>query len=224
MKRLLAAILLLVPASAHGQALTGPVRAVDGDTLAMTGVRIRLFGIDAPEAAQTCDRGGEAWDCGREASDVLASLVAGKQVSCVQRDRDDYGRVVAICKAGNIDLSEAMAGSGHAIALTQFSDAYLAVADRARSLGIGIWGSHFEEPAAWRAAHPQPRPERRVLPPAADEPAMAAQVFATELYFRNCDEARAAGVAPMRRGEAGYRPQLDADNDGVACEPYRGRG
>jgi len=40
-------------------------------------------------------------------------------------------------------------------------------------------------------------------------------------YFANCDEARAAGVAPMYRLEPGYRPGLDGDNDGKACEPYR---
>ena len=38
--------------------------------------------------------------------------------------------------------------------------------------------------------------------------------------FRNCDEARAARVAPMHRGQPGYSPRLDADLDGVACEPY----
>lgn len=43
------------------------------------------------------------------------------------------------------------------------------------------------------------------------------------VYFRRCDDARAAGVAPIRRGQPGYRPALDRDGDGVACEPYRGR-
>lgn len=37
--------------------------------------------------------------------------------------------------------------------------------------------------------------------------------------YRNCDEARAAGAAPVRRGEPGYGPHLDRDNDGVGCEP-----
>lgn len=37
-----------------------------------------------------------------------------------------------------------------------------------------------------------------------------------------CDDARAAGTAPIYRDEPGYRPQMDGDNDGVACEPYRG--
>jgi hypothetical protein len=40
------------------------------------------------------------------------------------------------------------------------------------------------------------------------------------VYFRNCREARAAGVAPIARGRPGYRSQLDADDDGWACEPY----
>lgn len=42
-------------------------------------------------------------------------------------------------------------------------------------------------------------------------------------YWRRCDDARAAGTAPIYRGEPGYREGLDADNDGIACEPYRGR-
>jgi hypothetical protein len=39
------------------------------------------------------------------------------------------------------------------------------------------------------------------------------------VYYPNCDAARAAGVAPIHRGEPGYREGLDADNDGIACEP-----
>ena len=42
-------------------------------------------------------------------------------------------------------------------------------------------------------------------------------------HWRRCDDARAAGSAPIYRGEPGYRDGLDADNDGVACEPYRGQ-
>lgn len=36
---------------------------------------------------------------------------------------------------------------------------------------------------------------------------------------RNCDEARALGIAPIHRGQPGYAPHLDWDNDGIACEP-----
>ncbi|MEU0539209.1 excalibur calcium-binding domain-containing protein [Nocardia sp. NPDC005978] len=41
---------------------------------------------------------------------------------------------------------------------------------------------------------------------------------ADEVYYKNCAAARAAGAAPILRDEPGYRPALDRDNDGVACE------
>lgn len=40
----------------------------------------------------------------------------------------------------------------------------------------------------------------------------------TSVYFSSCAEARAAGAAPLYRGQPGYRAGLDRDNDGVACE------
>ena len=39
-----------------------------------------------------------------------------------------------------------------------------------------------------------------------------------DAYYPNCAAARAAGVAPIFRGQPGYRGRLDRDNDGVACE------
>lgn len=41
-------------------------------------------------------------------------------------------------------------------------------------------------------------------------------------YWARCDSARAAGTAPIYRGEPGYRSGLDGDSDGIACEPYHG--
>jgi hypothetical protein len=36
--------------------------------------------------------------------------------------------------------------------------------------------------------------------------------------FVNCDAARSAGAAPVRRGDPGYGSHLDRDNDGIGCE------
>ncbi|MGY2732637.1 excalibur calcium-binding domain-containing protein [Sphingomonas sp. UYP23] len=36
-----------------------------------------------------------------------------------------------------------------------------------------------------------------------------------------CNAARAAGTAPIYAGEPGYRPKMDGDSDGIACEPIR---
>ncbi|HEX8481972.1 MAG TPA: excalibur calcium-binding domain-containing protein [Allosphingosinicella sp.] len=46
---------------------------------------------------------------------------------------------------------------------------------------------------------------------------------AASVYFPGCNEVRAAGLAPLLRGEPGYRPEMDGDDDGIACEPHRGR-
>ena len=39
-----------------------------------------------------------------------------------------------------------------------------------------------------------------------------------EVYYKNCAAVEAAGKAPLRRGQPGYRSGLDSDGDGVACE------
>lgn len=48
-------------------------------------------------------------------------------------------------------------------------------------------------------------------PPPTDPPAQS-------VYYPNCTAAREAGAAPINQGEPGYRPELDGNSDGVACE------
>ncbi|WP_083241571.1 excalibur calcium-binding domain-containing protein [Methyloceanibacter stevinii] len=38
--------------------------------------------------------------------------------------------------------------------------------------------------------------------------------------YANCASPEAVGLAPARRGKPGYWTHLDADNDGVSCEPW----
>src|SRR5579871_3521633 len=49
---------------------------------------------------------------------------------------------------------------------------------------------------------------------------LRADPSAVDIYYSNCAAARAAGAAPIYAGQPGYRPGLDADNNGIACEPY----
>ncbi|WP_414826644.1 DUF1524 domain-containing protein [Arthrobacter sp. Soil763] len=67
------------------------------------------------------------------------------------------------------------------------------------------------KPAAAPAAAAVP------LPPAAATPAPAAADPAGA-YYANCAAVRAAGAAPIRRGQPGYSSRLDRDGDGVGCE------
>lgn len=59
-------------------------------------------------------------------------------------------------------------------------------------------------------------------PPAIEQDRADPAAVEQSVYYANCNEARAAGKAPLRTGEPGYRSALDADGDGIACEPYRG--
>lgn len=145
--------------AARAQVVTGPAQAGDGDSLTLTGTRIRLFGIDAPELNQTCDRAGDTWRCGEAAKAELAKLIEGKQVSCQARDTDAYGRLVATCRVGEVDLGDAMVGAGWATAFTQYGGDYVEAEARARKFKLGIWAANFETPANWRAAHPREAPK-----------------------------------------------------------------
>ncbi len=217
-------LLLALPASA--QQVSGPARAADGDSLDLSGISVRLFGVDAPELAQSCERGGASWACGKQAASKLASLVPGTSVMCEQKDIDDYGRIVATCRAGSIDLGGAMVDAGLAVALPHFSDRYVAAEARARAAGLGVWTGKFQMPADYRAAHPRPGQRTPGLSrdaARARAPDRAPSPAPSGVYFRNCKEAWAAGAAPLRRGQPGYRSEMDGDGDGIACEPYRGR-
>ncbi|MDH3770976.1 MAG: hypothetical protein OET79_08325 [Nitrospirota bacterium] len=79
--------------------LIGPAQAdavIDGNTLEIQGERVRLFGIDAFELAQTClDARGEPWRCGIEAKVALADLVQDHPVACRVMVEDLDGGYVA---------------------------------------------------------------------------------------------------------------------------------
>lgn len=127
--------------------LTGPARVVDGDTLEIGGLRVRLEGIDAPEAAQTCDRRhGGTWPCGNEATRFLASMIRGDTIDCQVAGRDAYKRILAICFAGAIDVNAAMVRHGMAWAFVKYSTRYAEQEKLAQSSATGIWQADAQPP------------------------------------------------------------------------------
>lgn len=209
--------------SAVAQDFSGNGRAVDGDSLFVDGREVRLFGIDAPEYRQTCRAGWNNWNCGADAAVALRALVDGRQLTCTPHDRDVYGRTVASCRSANGDIAAAMLEKGLAITLDNAPAALVAIANRSKASKTGIWASEFILPASYRAANPRSSAGSTVSHHAiASSPARPKPHVAT-VAFRNCAEARAAGAAPIRRGQPGYGAHLDGDGDGIACEPYRRR-
>ncbi|TCC08827.1 excalibur calcium-binding domain-containing protein [Kribbella soli] len=59
---------------------------------------------------------------------------------------------------------------------------------------------------------PTPTPTASTAVPSATPSSTPAVVY------RDCAEVRAAGKAPLYRGDPGYTPELDSNGDGIACE------
>jgi endonuclease YncB( thermonuclease family) len=154
------AALGLLPAAASAQTLVGKATAVDGDSLSVGGMSIRLFGIDAPEGKQTCTRDGAEWACGEEAARQLSSLVQGQQVVCRGRGTDDYGRTIAVCQASGLELNRTMVQQGWAVAFRNYSSDYIADEERAKVAKAGIWSSTFVMPVEWEQHAHLSRPRR----------------------------------------------------------------
>ncbi|QWP79313.1 excalibur calcium-binding domain-containing protein [Lysobacter sp. K5869] len=69
----------------------------------------------------------------------------------------------------------------------------------------------------WAPSRRSSPPPRRAYRPAARD-AAASFGPSAEAYYPNCSAARAAGAAPILRGDPGYSRRLDRDGDGRACE------
>lgn len=149
---------LFTPSIAAAETVTGLPIVVDGDSLRFPGTEVRVHGIDAPELSQSCARAGQPYACGREAKDAMRALINGRPVTCVGvvqkngKEHDDWGRLLAKCRAGDTDLNAAMVESGHALAFRRYSLDYVAQEDRAREAKRGLWAGEFQPPWDFRRA------------------------------------------------------------------------
>lgn len=144
--------------SPRGETISGAVRVVDGDSLHVGDTEVRLFGVDAFEGRQVCVRDGNPWRCGEAAANELRRLTTGASITCDERDTDSYGRTVAVCTNGTVDLGAELARAGLALAYRQFSDDYVDEESEAKAARRGAWAGDFTPPwDARRAGDAQPR-------------------------------------------------------------------
>lgn len=162
---LLLSIIVSGMVSPKAQSITGTAKAIDGDTIDMTGQKVRLRGIDAPELRQTCQRDSVIWPCGAQARDQLASMLTGRDVQCDGDGAAAGDILTARCRADGADLAEAMVASSFATVTVGGEADYGAMAARVQKRKSGIWAGPFDLPQAWRVAHPEAvakgRPESR---------------------------------------------------------------
>jgi endonuclease YncB( thermonuclease family) len=170
---------------------------VDGRTITVAGAgQVRLAGLAQP---------GECWAA--TAVDFLKNALAGKDLHVV-------GGTVLLPDGVDVAvrlLSQGMARAeqGAAVALTTAQEV-------AEHTGRGLWGAPcagadtVAPPPPPVHTPPAPQPVQPAPQPQPEQPA--------SVYYANCDAVRAAGKAPIRAGQPGYRPGLDRDGDGTACE------
>lgn len=161
------ALLAVLAFPAAAETISGTVSKVhDGDTLTLdSGVKIRVFGIDAPELHQQCmDANGTCAPCGDVSRQALTVLTLGKQVSCVVRGKS-YNRVVGECSVGDIQIGPWMLSHGQAVAYEHYLKAadrfgYMSAQEGAKRAQAGIWAQTFMPPDEWRHHHARLECER----------------------------------------------------------------
>ena len=199
-----------------------PVQGVavrDGDTFRLaSGEEVRVLGIDACEAGTPGGR--------RATAAARTRLLAGPVALTAEPgvDRDRYDRLLRYVTVGGADYASGMVTEDHtAIYTGGRNDASPAVQDTLRRLDAGgrVCGS-----AATSTTTATPDPDagpdldrpRTPRPVAPRTPAGESSGGGGAAYYPNCAAARAAGAAPIQAGEPGYRPALDRDRDGTACD------
>jgi micrococcal nuclease len=204
------------PAATSTELLT-VAHVADGDTVGLSdGRKIRILGIDAPESVKP----GAPVDCfGPEASAFATATLLNKQVTVTldptQDEVDRYGRTLAYVNlADGRDYSVLAADAGMARSYVyngrpvQRFPAILRAERAAKDAGRGLW----------RGCAPTPPATSSRVPTTAPKPPTTTRPVPPRGPFANCAAARAAGAAPVHRGDPGYAPRLDRDNDGIGCE------
>lgn len=111
------------------------VKVSDGDTIHVLTdenklIKVRLFGIDAPEKKQAY---------GQASRKYLSDLIAGKIVNVDIKSRDRYKRSIGIVYLDNKDINYEMVINGFAWAYSYYSDKYNLAQETAKNNKVGLW-------------------------------------------------------------------------------------
>lgn len=132
--------------------IEGKALVIDGDSIMISSIKIRLIGIDAPELHQFCEKKEIRHPCGLEAKKYLEQLLENQSVTCHWHKTDKYHRILAICQTQKIsNINATLVQNGWAVSYYD----YPKEEQEARRKKRGIWASSFQRPKEWRKAHPR---------------------------------------------------------------------
>ena len=160
MNRWTTLILVFTCVAVNAGEIHGHAEVLDGDSLRIGELEIRLFGIDAPESRQTCRIADQQWACGRSATRALQEMIGSAKVRCTWTERDTYNRALATCFSDGENLNAKLVAQGLALSYTRYSARYAPEQTQARAAARGLWRSEFIEPWRWRRAHSSTRRAR----------------------------------------------------------------
>ena len=135
------------------------IEVIDGDTIKINGIKIRLFGIDAPEENQICKKNWlsinfftftKNYYCGKVSTTKLKKFISNKQVKCIGNQLDKYNRLIAICYLENKDMNMWLVRNGLAVSYKKYSTKYSYQEKMAQKEKIGLWQGKFDMPWEWR--------------------------------------------------------------------------
>lgn len=106
-------------------------RVIDGDTFVASGLKIRLWGVDAPEKNKPLFRNSTL---------ALQYILESGALTCAQVDTDRYKRVVMQCASDGVDVGSLMVRAGFARDFGRYSKGFYAQeVDAAREAAQGLW-------------------------------------------------------------------------------------
>ena len=141
--------LIFRPKPKQKKIILGKAYVVDADDIVVKGVKIRLYGIDAPEHRQPAQKDGRWYNQGKWVKGELIQAVGGKYVRVDVQGYDKFGRTLGIVFCDGNDICEWMVRSG--LAIVAYSDKYKVQEQHARQNRLGIWGNQVSyDPKHWR--------------------------------------------------------------------------
>ena len=145
------AIFVAVSPAVAGE-ISGAAHVIDGDTIEIGATKVRLFGIDAPESAQTCRAVVEkAYPCGEAATARVRQMTEGRPITCKGDEHDRYGRLLGVCSVGGVEINRTLVREGLAWAFVKYSRTYVPEEQEARRAKRGVFATENTPPWDFRS-------------------------------------------------------------------------
>ncbi len=194
------------PSDRHLRELHGAIAVIDPEHLRIDKADVRLFGIVPPQLSASY---------GPQARAALDSIAGGQNATCLLRDRDRDGRLLATCLNGaNSDMALELLKRGLAVAArgsltsTELATPYLAAEQAAQNAKLGLWALSSAAPSV--ALAPKEETPKAPETPKADKQKQEMETTATQEKI----------AADLLTKQAQTQAHIDAE----AWEPPTGQG